>query len=185
MAGAGALAVLLIGGGVGAAIGLTSGGHKKTPVETTTTTTGAAAPPPPATTAAPTTATPPAATTPGKPGATTSTPQAGGAPGPTPGKPTTPAVPGAAVWPAGRTAYTVDLLETPSSKEASATTKKAIKNGIPAGILQSDGYQTLPPGLLVVFAGQYKTAQQASAAANAYAKKGFGSAYGRLIQPKH
>ena len=93
-------------------------------------------------------------------------------------------MPGAAVWPPGKEAYTVDLLETPSEKEAKAKAKAAIKKGIPAGVLQSDAYQTLPPGLYVVFAGQYKTAKQATAAANGYADKGFGSAYGRLIQPK-
>jgi hypothetical protein len=93
-------------------------------------------------------------------------------------------VAGGAVWPPGKQAYTVDLLETPSAKEAKARATAAIKKGIPAGVLQSDGYQTLPPGLYVVFAGQYKTAQQATAAANGYAGKGFGSAYGRLIQPK-
>jgi hypothetical protein len=176
-----ASAVLAIGGGVGAAIGLTSGGHDKSPVQTTTTTTGAAAAAPaPAPAPAPAA---PGVTTPGKTG-TTPAPQAGGAPGPTPGKPTTPAVPGAAVWPPGKTAYTVDLLETRSKKDAAAKAKSAINKGIPAGVLQSDGYQTLPPGIYLVFAGQYKTAPQASAAANGYASRGFGNAYGRLIQPK-
>jgi hypothetical protein len=174
------LAVLAIGGGVGAAIGLTSGGHDKTPVQTTTTTTGAAAPAPaPTTPAVPA----PGATTPGKTGTATA-PQGGGVPGPTPGRPATPAVPGGAVWPAGTTAYTVDLLETRSAKDAVAEAKAAIKKGIPAGVLQSDGYQTLPAGIYVVFAGQYKAATQATAAANGYASKGFGNAYGRLIQPK-
>jgi hypothetical protein len=93
-------------------------------------------------------------------------------------------VPGGAVWPAGKTAYTVDLVETKSAKDAAAQAKAAIKRGIPAGVLQSDGYQTLPPGIYVVFAGQYKAAVQATAAANGYASKGFGNAYGRLIQPK-
>jgi hypothetical protein len=88
------------------------------------------------------------------------------------------------VWPAGKTGYTVDLFETKSSKQAVAKAKGAIKKGIPAGVLQSDGYQTLPSGIYVVFAGNYKTAQQATSAANSYAKKGFGSAYGRLIQPR-
>ena len=93
-------------------------------------------------------------------------------------------MPGAAVWPPGKQAYTVDLFETPSSKEAKAKAKAAIAKGIPAGVLQSDGYQTLPPGLYVVFAGVYQTTAQARSAADGYAKKGFGSAYGRLIQPK-
>jgi hypothetical protein len=177
VAGLAAAGVLAIGAGVGAAIGL-SGGHDKSPVQTTTTTTQGAAPPP-----APTTAPPPAATAPAKPG-TTPTAPGGTTPGPTPGKPATPAFPGAAVWPAGTRAYTVDLLETPTRKEASAEAKKAIKKGIPAGVLQSDGYSTLPPGLYVVFAGQYRTAAQARTAADRYAKNGFGSAYGRLIQPK-
>jgi hypothetical protein len=173
-----AASVLAVGAGVGAAIGLSSGGHAKTPVQTTTTTQGAAPPAAPApTTPAPT------ATTPAKPG-TTPTAPGGTTPGPTPGKPVTPAVPGAAVWPPGKEAYTVDLLETPSSKEAKARAAAAIKKGVPAGVLQSDAYQTLPPGLYVVFAGQYKTSTEATAAANRYAGKGFGSAYGRLIQPK-
>lgn len=176
VAGLTAAAVLAIGAGVGAAIGLSSGGHKKSPVQTTTTTTAAAAPPP---AAAPTPATPSTPSTP-----TTSTPTKPSTAPTLPGKPTTPAFPGAAVWPAGTTAYTVDLLETPSSKEANKQAKAAIKKGIPAGVIQSDGYQTLPPALYVVFAGQYKTAPQAKAAADGYAKKGFGSAYGRLIQPK-
>lgn len=178
-----ALAVLAIGAGAGAAIGLTSGGHDKTPVQTTTTTTGAAATPPPAATPTAPAAPAPGATTPGKTG-TQPAPSGGGTPGPTPGRPTTPAVPGGAVWPAGKTAYTVDLLETKSSKQAAAKAKAAIKKGIHAGVLQSDGYQTLPSGIYVVFAGQYRTPAQATSAANAYAKKGFGSAYGRLIQPR-
>ena len=176
IAGVAAAAVVALGAGVGAAIGLSSGGHDKSPVQTTTTTTQGAAPP-----AAPTTAPPvatPTATTPAKPGTVTTAPGAGGTPGPTPGKPTTPAIPGAAVWPPGKQAYT------PSSKEAKAKAKAAIAKGVPAGILQSNAYQTLPPGLYVVFAGQYATAKQATAAANGYASKGFGSAYGRLIQPK-
>jgi hypothetical protein len=173
-------AVLAAGAAVGAAIGL-SGGHDKSPVQTTTTTTQAAAPPPAPTTAPP--ATTPTATTPAKPGTTTTAP-GGTTPGPTPGKPVTPAFPGAAVWPAGTKGYTVDLLETPTKKEAIAEAKKAIKKGVPAGVLQSDGYRTLPPGLYVVFAGVYQTTAQARTAADGYAKKGFGSAYGRLIQPK-
>ncbi len=88
------------------------------------------------------------------------------------------------MWPPGKQAYTADLLETPSAKEAKAKAKAAIKKGIPAGVLQSDAYQTLPPGLYVVFAGQYRTAKEATTAANLYAGKGFGNAYGRLIQPK-
>jgi predicted nucleic acid-binding Zn ribbon protein len=182
VAGALAAAVLAIGAAVGAAIGL-SGGHKQSPVETTTTTTAAVTPPPAPTTAPPPAATTPTATTPAKPGTTATAPGAT-TPGPTPGKPTTPAFPGAAVWPAGTTAYTVDLLETPNQKEAKAEAKTAIAKGISAGVLQSDGYQTLPPGLYVVFAGQYKTPALARSAADGYAKKGFGSAYGRLIKPK-
>jgi predicted nucleic acid-binding Zn ribbon protein len=178
VAGLAAASVLAIGAGTGAAIGL-SGGHDKSPVHTTTTTTQGAAPP-----AAPAPAPQaPTATTPAKPG-TTATAPGGKAPSPTPGKPTTPAVPGAAVWPPGKEAYTVDLLETPSEKEAKAKAKAAIKKGIPAGVLQSDGYRTLPPGLYVVFAGQYRTSKEATTAANGYADKGFGSAYARLIQPK-
>jgi hypothetical protein len=180
-AGIAAVAALAIGGGAGVAIGLTSGGHDKTPVQTTTTTTAAAAPPSPAATATTPPAPAPGATSPGKTG---TQPSGGTTPGPTPGKPTTPAVPGGAVWPSGKTGYTVDLLETKSSKQAVSKAKSAIKKDIPAGVLQSDGYQTLPPGIYVVFAGRYRTSQQATAAANSYAKKGFGSAYARLIQPK-
>jgi hypothetical protein len=51
-------------------------------------------------------------------------------------------------------------------------------------VLFSDFYKTLPSGLYVVFAGQFTTSQQATSAANTYARKGFGAAYARLIQPK-
>lgn len=194
VAGVAAAAVLAIGAGVGAAIGLSSGGHDKTPVQTTLTTQGAAAPAPapaptastPATPSLPTASTP---VTPTKPGTKTTPPQAGGTPGPTPGKPSKPNKPqpkigGLATWPLTKTAYTADLFESPSPQEATKKAKAATKKGIPAGVLLSDFYKTLPSGLYVVFAGQYKTSQQATAAANGYAGKGFGAAYARLIQPK-
>ena len=188
MAGVAAAAVLAIGAGVGAAIGLSSGGHDKTPVQTTLTTQGAAAPAPapPPTTSTPTTPTASTPATPTKPQTKTTPPQAGGTPGPTPGKPSKPPpkIAGLANWPLTKTAYTADLFETPNPAEANKKAKAAVKKGIPAGVLLSDFYKTLPSGLYVVFAGQYSTSQQATAAANNYAKKGFGAAYARLIQPK-
>ena len=91
---------------------------------------------------------------------------------------------GLASWPLTRTGYTADLFESPSPQAATKKAKAALKKGIPAGILLSDFYKTLPSGLYVVFAGQYRTSQQATAAANTYASQGFGAAYARLIQPK-
>jgi predicted nucleic acid-binding Zn ribbon protein len=188
VAGVAAAAVLAIGAGVGAAIGLSSGGHDKTPVQTTLTTQGAAAPAPAPTASAPTTPSLPTASTPVTPTKpqTKTTPQAGGTPGPTPGKPSKPQpkIAGVASWPLTKTAYTADLFETPSPQTANKKAKAAVKKGIPAGVLLSDFYKTLPSGLYVVFAGQYKTSQEATAAANKYAGQGFGAAYARLIQPK-
>src|SRR5437764_8184906 len=110
-----AAAVLAIGAGVGAAIGLSSGGHDKTPVQTTLTTEGAAAPapaPPASTLTTPSTptASTPTAATPTKPQTTPT--QSGGTPGPTPGKPKQPPkIGGLATWPLTKTGYTADLFE--------------------------------------------------------------------------
>jgi hypothetical protein len=184
----GAIAVLAIGVGAGFAVGaLTGDDTEKKEARATSPAPGPTAP-----------ALPPATTTPTVP--TTSTSPT------TPTTPTTPTVPGeippatggeqpggtpppggtgggsVASWPDGKTAYTVVLVSAKSRRQANAKAKEAIGRGIPAGILHSDDYSSLNPGYWVVFAGQYKTVEQARDKAADYQGQGFAQAYPRQVK---
>ena len=90
-------------------------------------------------------------------------PGAGGGEGPT----------DLAAWPAGTAAYTVVLARTPDEADARARATAALDGGVPAGVLDSDGYATLEPGTWVLFAGRFETQDEAAAEAARYAAAGF------------
>jgi predicted nucleic acid-binding Zn ribbon protein len=183
---AGVAAVLAVGVGAGFAIGaLTNDNQKKKAAEASASTAIPSLPGPPATTPAPTSPTTPATpTTPTTP-ATPTTPTT-----PAPTTPTTPSVPPAtppstaavASWPPGKTAYTVVLVSAKNRSQARAKAKEATTRGIDAGVLHSNDYSSLNPGYWVVFAGQYKTADEARAKIDAYAGEGFPGGYPRLVK---
>jgi sporulation related protein len=78
-----------------------------------------------------------------------------------------------ATWPAGTSAYTVALAETPDETAARARAAAAATGGVPAGVLQSDAYPSLDPGMWVLFAGRFDTRAEAEAEATRYVASGF------------
>jgi hypothetical protein len=76
-------------------------------------------------------------------------------------------------WPAGTSAYTVALAETPDETAARARATAAVAGGVPAGVLQSDAYPTLAPGMWVLFAGRFDTRAEAEDEATRYVAAGF------------
>jgi hypothetical protein len=80
---------------------------------------------------------------------------------------------GVAAWPAGTSAYTVALAETTDETTARARATAAVAGGVPAGVLQSDAYPTLDPGMWVIFAGRFQTRVEAADEATRYVAAGF------------
>ncbi len=78
-----------------------------------------------------------------------------------------------ASWPAGTDAYTVVLAETPEETTARAHATAALEGGVPAGVLHSDAYPTLEPGMWVLFAGRFDSRAEAAEEATRYAAAGF------------
>jgi hypothetical protein len=78
-----------------------------------------------------------------------------------------------AAWPTGTSAYTVALADAPDETTARARATAAVSGGVPAGVLQSDSYPTLDPGIWVVFAGRFDTRSEAEEAATRYVAAGF------------
>ena len=76
-------------------------------------------------------------------------------------------------WPAGTSAYTVALAETPDETTARTRAAAAAAGGVPAGVLQSDTYPTLDPGVWVLFAGRFDTRAEAEGEATRYVAAGF------------
>lgn len=155
----------------------------------------------PATTAAPdpaASATPVPTITPApdEPGASTDTPVPDPAdPGasPQPGDPnaTTSPSPGigtgttAAIgkWPAGKDAFTVVLLSSPTRSGARKRAKQLAAGGTEVGILHSDDFSSLRSGYWVVFSGQYDTRDAAESAVSGL-KGESPSAYVRKVTPR-
>jgi hypothetical protein len=81
-----------------------------------------------------------------------------------------------ATWPAGTSAYTVLLAEAPDETTARARATAAVTGGVPAGVLQSDAYPTLEPGMWVLFAGRFETRAEAVEEAARYVAAGFPNA---------
>jgi septal ring-binding cell division protein DamX len=84
---------------------------------------------------------------------------------------------GLAVWPEGKSAWTVVVASTRSRSEAE---KKARAAGGDAGVLHSDDFSSLRKGYWVVFAGQYPSRSAAETAAKSRA----GDAYARRAVPR-
>jgi hypothetical protein len=97
----------------------------------------------------------------------------------------TPAPPPVAeTWPEGKKAWTVVLLSTTSKDEANDLALKARKDGVPAGILQSDDYKSLSSGLWMVWAGHFSDENGAYAAAEEYGSKGYNGESVEYIRTK-
>ena len=86
-----------------------------------------------------------------------------------------------AEWPAGRSAYTVVLAQAPDETTARTQASAARDAGVPAGVLESDRYQTLEPGTWVLFAGRFETVEAAAAAADRDAEAGLPDAEPRFV----
>jgi hypothetical protein len=80
---------------------------------------------------------------------------------------------GVATWPAGTSAYTIMLAEAPDETTARARATAAVKGGVPAGVLRSDDYASLDPGMWVLFTGRFETRVEAEEEATRYVAAGF------------
>ena len=101
-------------------------------------------------------------------------------------KPAEPAAPpagasGIRTWPRGKDAYTVVLQSLGDRKSAVTRAKEVSKDGIPAGVLDSDKYSSLSPNFWIVFAGVYKSQAQAGKAAQRYSSRGFAGAFPQFV----
>jgi hypothetical protein len=129
--------------------------------------------PPAAQTPAPTAAAPPAATS--TPESTTIPPatddgSAGG-------------TPEIADWPDGKDAWTVVLESSATQTAAESRANELASQGVPVGILNSDGYSSIEPGRFVVFSGQYDSKRAADQALSDVSGQVTGG-YVRHIVPK-
>lgn len=117
-----------------------------------------------------------------EPAPTQSTPTTTAAPPPPP-----PPINAPAVWPAGRTGWTIVLDSLPSSSGRAAATaeaQRARQGGMKkVGVLDSSQFSSLHPGYLVVFAGIYGSQAEAQSAIIDAHRHGFGGAYPRRITP--
>jgi len=86
-----------------------------------------------------------------------------------------------ATWPADTAAYTVVLATTPDETDARTRATAAVGGGLAAGLLDSDAYPTLEPGLWVLFAGRYETRDEAEEDATRYAAAGFPDAEAAFV----
>ena len=68
------------------------------------------------------------------------------------------------------------LEQTPDEDDARARATAALDGGVPAGVLDSDGYPTLEPGLWVLFTGRYASQAEAADQAARYSAAGFPNA---------
>jgi hypothetical protein len=91
--------------------------------------------------------------------------------------------PEVADWPAGKDAWTVVLESSATQTAAHSRAKELAGQGVPVGILNSDGYSSIEPGRWVVFSGQYDT-QRAAAQALKDVSSQVTGAYVRHIIPK-
>jgi hypothetical protein len=67
-------------------------------------------------------------------------------------------------WPEGKDAWTI-VLESASTRQAAEDRANELASqGVPVGILSSDGYSSLEPGRVVVFSGQYDSRRAADQA---------------------
>jgi hypothetical protein len=86
-------------------------------------------------------------------------------------------------WPDGKDAWTVVLESSATQTAAQSRGKELAGQGVPVGILNSDGYSSIEPGRWVVFSGQYDTKRAADQALKDVSSQVTG-AYVRHIIPK-
>jgi hypothetical protein len=98
---------------------------------------------------------------------------------PQPGGPTE-----VASWPAGTAAYTVVLSEAPDETTARTHATAAVTGGVPAGVLDSDAYPTLDPGLWIIFVGRFETRAEAVEEAARYVSAGFPNAEAAFVSER-
>ena len=89
-----------------------------------------------------------------------------------------------AAWPNGTAGYTVVLAETPDETTVRARASAAVADGVPAGVLDSDGYPTLDPGMWVLFAGRFDTRAEAAEEAARYIAAGFPDAQAAFVSDR-
>jgi len=125
-------------------------------------------------TPAPTATAPPAAATP--------TPESVTIP-PASGDDSAGGTPEIADWPDGKDAWTVVLESSATQAAAESRAKELASQGVPVGILNSDGYSSIEPGRFVVFSGQYDSKRAADQALSDVSGQVTGG-YVRHIIPK-
>jgi SPOR domain len=86
-------------------------------------------------------------------------------------------------WPDGKDAWTVVLESSATQTAAQSRAKELAGQGVPVGLLNSDGYSSIEPGRWVVFSGQYDTQRAARQALKDVSDEVTG-AYVRHIIPK-
>ena len=86
-------------------------------------------------------------------------------------------------WPDGKDAWTVVLESSATRQAAESRGKELAGQGVPVGILSSDGYSSIEPGRFVVFSGQYDSKRAADQALQDVSGQVTG-AYVRHIIPK-
>jgi hypothetical protein len=64
-------------------------------------------------------------------------------------------------WPAGKDAWSVVLESADTRQAAEQRANELVAQGVPVGLLSSDGYSSLEPHKWVVFSGQYDTRRAA------------------------
>jgi septal ring-binding cell division protein DamX len=126
-------------------------------------------------TPAPTATAPPAATSTATPSPVTIPPATDNG-----GAGTTPEV---ADWPDGKDAWTVVLESSATRTAAESRAKELAQQGVPVGILDSNGYSSIQAGKFVVFSGQYDTKRAADQALQDVSSEVTGG-YVRHIIPK-
>jgi predicted nucleic acid-binding Zn ribbon protein len=89
-----------------------------------------------------------------------------------------------AAWPAGTSAYTVVLAQTPDEATARARATAAVGGGVPAGVLDSDAYPTLQPGMWVLFTGEFDTQAEAAEEAARFVASGFPEAAAAFVSDR-
>ena len=122
----------------------------------------------------------PAATAP--PAAATPTPESVTIP-PASGDDSAGGTPEIADWPDGKDAWTVVLESSATQAAAESRANELASQGVPVGILNSDGYSSIEPGRFVVFSGQYDSKRAADQALSDVSGQVTGG-YVRHIIPK-
>jgi len=86
-------------------------------------------------------------------------------------------------WPAGKSAWTVVMLSSPSRAEADKKAKELQSGGTDVGVLKSDEFKSLRAGYFVVFSGEYDTEGAAEKALTSL-RSNAPEAYVRRVTPR-